>query len=403
MAVRALYIDLNSYFASCEQQENPQLRGKAIAVVPMLSDTTCVIAASYEAKKFGIKTGTKVGDAKKMCPGIVLLSADHSIYIKYHHAILKAVDLVVPIHSVCSIDEIACELTGSQTQVEVATELAYKIKKILAQEVGEHLKCSIGLSTNFLLAKIACDMQKPDGLTVITQKDLPHKLHSLKLQDIPGIGRKMEARLHAQGVFSIEQLLSKNEQQVRTLWHSILGARYYQLLSGAWLAPAKINDAKSIGHSHVLPPIERNYKDALLVAHKLLHKAMVRARREKVMIRKLSFGMKYMDGTGHYEDLKIDETQDTGLLMKYLNKLYLKFPRHKKPIKASITLADFVPEENHQLSMFQNEKRNLAFKVFDQINDRFGKGTIFIGSVFEKKESAPTRIAFTRIPELDEI
>src|SRR5438105_174470 len=100
-----LFVDLNSYFASVEQQDRVELRGRPVGVVPMLADTTCCIAASYEAKAHGVKTGTIVADAKHMCPNIVLVEARHEIYVEYHHRIVEAVETCLPVTAVMSIDE----------------------------------------------------------------------------------------------------------------------------------------------------------------------------------------------------------------------------------------------------------------------------------------------------------
>ena len=134
--VRWLYLDMNSFFASVEQEMNPALRGKPIAVVPLLADTTCCIAVSYEGKAFGVKTGTKVGDAKRMCPGIQLIEGNHENYIRYHNRIVETVESCVPVEAVCSIDEIASRLTGSQQDVSVAGALAEKIKSTIKTQVG---------------------------------------------------------------------------------------------------------------------------------------------------------------------------------------------------------------------------------------------------------------------------
>ena len=96
-----LFVDLNSYFASVEQQDRPELRGKPVGVVPMMADTTCCIAASYEAKAFGVKTGTIVADARRMCPDIVLVEARHELYVDYHHRIVEAVESCLPVTAVC--------------------------------------------------------------------------------------------------------------------------------------------------------------------------------------------------------------------------------------------------------------------------------------------------------------
>ena len=117
-----LFVDLNSYFASVEQDDRPELRGRPVGVVPMMADTTVCIAASYEAKAYGVKTGTVVADAKRMCPGLVLVEARHEIYVDYHHRIVEAVESCLPVTAVCSIDEMACRLMGRERPLLAAME-----------------------------------------------------------------------------------------------------------------------------------------------------------------------------------------------------------------------------------------------------------------------------------------
>src|SRR6201997_5412248 len=159
-----LFLDLNSYLASVEQELRPELRDRPMAVVPLLADTTCCIAASYEAKKYGVRTGTQVGEAKRLCPGIVLVEARHEVYVDYHHRIVEAVESCVPVTSVMSIDEMACRLIGREQPLLAALELAAKVKLAVRQKAGETLCCSVGLAPNRYLAKVASDMEKPDGL-----------------------------------------------------------------------------------------------------------------------------------------------------------------------------------------------------------------------------------------------
>jgi len=190
MPLRNLFLDFNAYFASVEQQVNPKLRNKPTVVVPMMTDSTCCIAASYEAKKYGIRTGTLVSEAKKICPGLQLVEAHHRLYIQYHNQLVKAVESCVHVDQVMSIDEMVCSLMGKQKIRENAIELALQIKKTIVEKVGEYLKCSIGLAPNRFLAKTATDMQKPDGLVVIEEKDLPHCLYNLKLSDLTRLSKK---------------------------------------------------------------------------------------------------------------------------------------------------------------------------------------------------------------------
>ena len=159
-----LHIDLNSFFASVEQQLHPEYRGRPLAVVPTMADTTCCIAASYEAKALGIKTGTQVGEAKKTCPEIVLIEGNHTEYAKYSKAISDAVEMVCPVAHNPSIDEMVCELMGREQEPPRARKIALEIKQAIYKNVGVALRCSIGMAPNRYLAKIASDMQKPDGL-----------------------------------------------------------------------------------------------------------------------------------------------------------------------------------------------------------------------------------------------
>src|ERR1700730_3501641 len=126
--LRWLVLDLNSFFASCEQQEDPELRGKPVIVVPATVETTCAIAASYPAKAFGIKTGTLVHEARRLCPVVRLVPAHHKLYVEYHHRILEAIDRHIPVEDVMSIDEVACRLDRRQQEPAVARTLAQSIK-----------------------------------------------------------------------------------------------------------------------------------------------------------------------------------------------------------------------------------------------------------------------------------
>ncbi|MEY2882408.1 MAG: polymerase, partial [Pseudomonadota bacterium] len=205
-SLRWLYLDLNSYFASVEQQLSPALRGRPIVVAPVDSDATSAIAASYEAKAFGIRTGTKIHEARALCRDIIVVPARHGAYVDYHHRIIAEVERHVPVTAVCSIDEVACRLLDNENSLANVTALAARIKAGIRANVGECLTSSVGVAPNRLLAKMAADMQKPDGLTILSPDTLAERLATLKLSDIPGVGRNMERRLAAAGVVTMERL-----------------------------------------------------------------------------------------------------------------------------------------------------------------------------------------------------
>jgi nucleotidyltransferase/DNA polymerase involved in DNA repair len=146
------------------------------------------------------------GSARLLSP----VQANHRLYIDYHERILKAVDTCLPVEKVCSIDEMACRLMGTERQVPIARELALNVKRALREQVGDCLTCSIGLAPNVFLGKVGSDIQKPDGLVVITKNNLPDILLGLELQDIYGIGERMEERLHRVGIFTVAEPLERD-------------------------------------------------------------------------------------------------------------------------------------------------------------------------------------------------
>src|ERR1700722_12344473 len=268
-----LHIDLNSFFASVEQQLEPKYRGRPLAVVPTMADTTCCIAASYEAKALGIKTGTQVGEAKKKCPEIVLIEGNHTEYAKNSKAISDTVEMVCPVAHNPSIDEMVCELMGREQKPPRARKIALEIKESIYSNVGVALRCSIGMAPNRYLAKIASDMQKPDGLIGLLPSQLPRAIAHLDLRDLPGIGARTEVRLNKKGITTMSQLLALDRAAMHKLFDSVWGDRMYHWLRGHQTgddgAPVSTGLQKSLGHSHVLAPEHRTPEGAWAVAHKL--------------------------------------------------------------------------------------------------------------------------------------
>lgn len=397
-----LLLDLNSFFASCEQQNNPKLRNKPVAVVPMLTDSTCCLAASYEAKKHGIKTGTSVRDAKQLCPQTIFIVARHKLYVEYHHKILEAVESCWPISKVLSIDEVALELTGSHRQIEKATALCLQLKKALREKVGEYLKCSIGVSTNILLAKVASDMQKPDGLVFIRKEDIPHKLLPLKLRDFPGIGHRMEERLHQHGILSVKELYEKDPKQMRKVWGGVLGENFYQSIRGKQIEISK-NSTRSIGHQHVLPPLLRNREKSFSVLKKLLAKAAERMRKEGYRVKQLSVQIKSLHPKYYWENhMRFTSTQNTLTLTKILNQLLKEYPLNHVPHRVGVVLFELIPLQEYQLSFFEEEERGELMQAIDKLNSKYGRNTLYFGGYSSKKDNSSTKIAFQRVPELFE-
>ena len=398
--VNWLFLDLNSYFASCEQQERAELRGRPIAIVQMMTDSTCAIAASYEAKAFGIKTGTTIWEAKNLCPSLVLVKARQQLYTQYHHRIIEAVDTCLPVTKVCSIDEMACRLMGSEREITAALELAHKVKQTVRQRVGDCMTCSVGLAPSLFLGKVGSDMQKPDGLVVITKNDLPDILHRLKLTDIYGIGARMEHRLNQAGIGTVADLMRASRNELRRVWGGVTGVLYYELLHGADLQFPSSTQSQSISHQHVLEPELRTIEGARQFAQHLLAKGAERLRHQGYFCRRLGVSLSSVDGIGRFwDEIGFHETQDTDFLLARLVQLWRQVPR-MKPIKVGIVLLGLVPAAQHQPDLFADNARHQKLSpLIDQINRRYGRGAIGFGKPSEQMNRFTGHAAFQRVPE----
>jgi DNA polymerase-4 len=402
MALRCLVVDFNSYFASVEQEMDPSLRGKPVAVVPMLADSTCCIAASYEAKAFGVKTGTRVGDAKVMCPGIRLVEARHERYVEFHHRLVEAVESCIHVDEVMSIDEMACALPRNWRTRTKALEVAQEIKRSIARKVGPRLRCSIGIAPNRFLAKTASDMQKPDGLVLLDEDDLPQRLYNLELRDLCGIGPNMEVRLHRAGIRTVRQLCAAGREELRRVWGGVQGERFYEMLRGedVHVEPTRHT---TIGHSHVLPPDQRSPEQALAVLHRLLQKAATRLRKMEYYAGGLHLALKYPDQGRWSADMRFQETQDTLHLVRVLGALWQRRPDpERKVLAVGVTLFRLLSAGNVTPSLFERAERlDRLGHLVDSINRQFGKNSVFLGGSMEALDAAPMRIAFHHIPDLE--
>ena len=416
-----LFVDMNSYFASVEQDSRPELRNRPVAIVPMMADTTCCLAASYEAKAFGVKTGTIVSDAKQLCPGLVLVEARHELYVQYHHRIVEAVESCLPVTAVMSVDEMACRLMGRERPLMAAMELGRQVKRRILERVGPMMRSSVGLATNRYLAKVASDMEKPDGLVALPLDILPEALRQLKLRDLTGIGARMEKRLNEQGIQTMDQLLALDCDQAGEVWGSVLGSRLGHWLRGEDFDMEETEHPKSMSHQHVLGPEMRTPEKAWAVAHKLLHKAAMRLRSGNLWVSSIGLVIGFavprsekqpvsrygMPTRGWKGEIKLTECQDNLTLIAALSRLWASRPTgaaFERPYFIGVHLNGLVPDHLHTLNLFdgseKEQNRTRLVAAMDALNHKYGLSTLAPATMLTAFRAAPTRISFHTIPEL---
>lgn len=393
-----MLIDMNSFFASVEQHLRPELRGRKVAVVPVDSEYTSVIAASQDAKKCGIRTGTRVRDARQMCPDIVILKARPDTYVQVHHAILRSVDQCLPIEKVYSIDEWAIRLIGAERERERAIALGRQIKCQLLKDFSPWLTCSIGIAPTRLLAKIASELQKPDGLTVLVPDDLPARLEHLSLNDLCGIGRGMLDRLREQGIHSVRDLWALSKQDAIRIWGSVQGGYWWAGFHGHD-EPELTTRHHSMSHANVLNPQFRSDDGAYGILNRLICRLGARLRHEGYVAQRLHVFLKDADGVGWSKDLALPLVQDTTTLLAQFEKLWQRRTRVHRPLKVGATVTGLVLADQLAKPLFKEmEKPQEVSLAIDKINRRWGAQAVYFGSMHHFRHEMDDKIAFGRIP-----
>lgn len=405
-----LFLDLNSYFASVEQQDNPRLRGRPVAVVPMETDYTCAIAASTEAKMYGVKTGTMIHEARRLCPPLICVLARHDAYVRYHHKVVEEVARHTPINKICSIDELSSRLPPNKRNRDSAAALAARIREGIWKNVGGKINCSIGIAPNSFLAKVATDMMKPNGLVILEPGDLPGPLFDLDLIDLPGINSRMLQRLYNSAVKTVEDLWNISPKHARRIWGSVGGERFWYNLHGYDL-PDLETSRSTIGHSRILDPDLRCPDSARLVARRLTLKAASRLRREDLFATRFYFTTRIIDGPRWGMEAHILPAQDNFTFLEALDDLWARMLDECRPARLKKIAVGFLGlKESGDITpdLFdtptrQSRRNDALSAVIDNINEKYGAEALRLGvSPRTQAGYVGTKIAFSRVPDLAE-
>ncbi len=400
-----LFLDMNAFFASCEQFKNPELRNKPVGVTPTLSDSGCVIAASYEAKKLRVTTGCRVGDAKAKIPNICIVEANPKFYVGIHNQIAEfLVKEISPYVNRLSIDEFAIPMDTKEQWTPNAHATALKIKLALRTMFGDAITCSIGVGPNMFLAKLATDLHKPDGLAIIQLHTLTKAYKDLKLRDLPGINWGITNRLHSFGVRSVLDFYNTSQPFLRQAfgisgtawWHALRGYPIGSTLPGsAFGFGSSLRKTKSISHSHVLAPSLRTKIKARTVLYKLWIKVVDRLRDKHLGAKQIM-----MSARGHHDrwhfSVTMQATQDVFRVWEAIASDYDKLPESFQPTQMYVVVFDLAHHNPSQPTLFSDiaPRVNSAFAAVEKMNTRYGRWTVKPASLLIAGDAAPNRIAF---------
>lgn len=384
-----LHVDMNAFFASVEQQADPALRGKPIAVVGS-SHRTVITTSSYEARAFGVKTGMAPWEARRCCPGLIFVVGDNRKYCHTSRRIMEMMLDYTPEVEVFSIDEAFMDVTGSLTYLyDTPERIAYLLKARIRHAFG--LTCSVGIAPNKLLAKLASDMHKPDGLTVIRPRDVTRVMEGLPIKDLCGVGRKMERHLNMMSIYTCGELGRCDEARL-TRRFGVIGRRLKEMgqgIDGSPVVPHGDDDqVKSVGHSMTLTRDVSAREDILRYLLQLAEMVGRRARRYGVSGRTVHLYVRYADffsSFGKQETLKgyISSSGDIyQAAVAILDTVELE-----QPVRLLGVRLTGLKHHSEQLALFPDERRhNELVRSMDNINDRFGEFTVTYGSLLKCKD-----------------
>jgi len=409
--IEKLYLDFDGFFASVMQQAMPRLRGKPVGVIPFetsAADRTIVIACSREAKAAGCKNVMPVLEARKACPDLVLVPQRPDLFRRAHNALLNEIACEIPIETVKSIDELACKL--DKNTIAEPEALASRIKERLRRNIGAYITCSIGFAANRMLAKIACKVDKPNGVTVWQPSDMPRPLLAMTFDDIPGIGGRMAERLKVAKIENIEDLWNSQPKHLRAIWGNVNGERMWYAIHG-YDIQAMPTSRDMFGHGRVLPPDWRDIEHCLACSRLLLTKAARRMRRDGYYANRLWLWLDIRRDSW-FGQRELPCVQDDHACLAGLAALWKKaraeIPGSTKVIRVGVTLLDLSPAGMRQLDLFadddhERQKCEVITNTMDFLNRKFGKRVVTLGAWTPPPGGyAGGKIAYNRIPSAED-
>lgn len=392
-----MHIDMNSCFATVEQQARPMLRGRPVAIVNRRTEHTAIVTASYEAKRFGVSVGMKLTEAKKILPDLIALESDPPKYSYVYRKLLAIMKRYSAHITMKSIDEgvIDFHQTTSAIQGRDLEDIGREIKQALRDEVGVAMRCNVGIATNRFLAKTAAGLHKPDGMDVIDATSLRPTLASLTLTSLTGIAKHNEQRLNAVGIFTPIEFLDADIDTLRLMvFKSVLGDQWYQRLRG-WEVDDVTHDMKTVGRQYVLESRNLSKVDILRRLHNLCESVGHRMRSKDRVARGIFVYAKTTDRQyWHRRQMTPLPFYSNQAIYAQAALLFAGAPENIKEI--GVTCYQLELPMSDQLSLFGDElaREQQITNAIDIINQRFGDRTVHAANTIGTENHVKQKVPF---------
>ncbi len=400
-----MHIDLNSCFATVEQQARVRLRGKPVAVVNRRTDQTMIVTASYEAKAKGVKLGMKLRDAKILCPDLIGVESDPPKYRYVYHKLLDIMNDYSAHVTMKSIDEGVIDFSQAPASIvnRGLENIGMEIKQRLRDEIGVAMRCNVGIGTNRFLAKTAAGLHKPDGLDVITHENLRDVYATLKLTDLNGIADRNEHRLNAVGIYTPLEFLDASPQVLHDMvFGSINGEQWHQRLRG-WEVDDVVTMTKRVGRQYVLDGFNLTFDEILQRLHHLCESVGWRMRKQGLSARGIYVGTRTFGMAGisrksgtYWHATRVTQTPffSNETIYSLAKSLFMNAPPAIRDINVHVYLLQ--QHEPSQISLFADQiaRERSVTDAIDELNDRYGEHTVHSADTLKTGPFVKTKIPF---------
>jgi DNA polymerase IV len=416
-----MHLDLNSCFATIEQQANPLLQEKPIAVAAYSGPGGCILAPSVEAKLFGVKTGMRVKDGKALCPQLMIITPDPWKYRVAHLRFRKILSDYTDDFEPRSIDEFILDFEQTKGLGIDLNKVAKEIKQRIKEEIGEWIRISVGIAPNENLAKVGAGIHKPDGLDTIDHTNYLQVYEKLDLLALPGINTRNQIRLNRVGIYTVLDFYHADSYTLKQAFGSIVGYYWYLRLRGFEIDRAE-HTRKSVGNSYAIPHNATTPQELAPILQKLVEKMGSRLRKmgfkaqgihlmlsykrspDQHSYQTLPEGFEYRNPNFWHKGYKLEYPLfDSRDLYRQAYGLLCQSPRQNPVHTMAVTSFNLTKQAEVQLELFDDiERKEAVVATIDRVNNSFGSFVLSPATMLNTENYVIDRIAFGGMQELEE-